>query len=159
MSASLAPSQTGSFDRAFAAPRGGAVASSSEGTRSQRVAWGLAGLAGALAWLALRFWTPLQTGPPICAMREILHIGCPTCGFTRALASLAGGDVGASLAYHPLALPMVLQLTAGWLLWGAGLASDRPLIRGRWIARAAVANAITLLVVWIVRLTLGTVPA
>jgi hypothetical protein len=158
MSASLAPSPSASLDRPFAVPRMDALASKNGRTRSQRVAWALAGLAGALAWLGLRFWTSLETGPPICALRQVLHIGCPTCGFTRALASLAGGDAGVSLGQHPLALPIVLQLAAGWLMWGTGLVRDRSLIRGRWIARAAAANAAALLAVWIVRLALGTVP-
>jgi hypothetical protein len=40
-------------------------------------------------------------------MAAVLHVPCPGCGTTRALALLARGDWGASLRLQPLAVPML----------------------------------------------------
>jgi hypothetical protein len=121
-------------------------------------AWSLSGLAGAAGALALRAWPALAQGPPICAFRQLTHLGCPTCGLTRALASLARGDLAGSIALHPLALPVALQAIVIWALWGAGVVGERSILRQRAIAWIAGANALAFLATWIVRLTLGILP-
>jgi len=51
---------------------------------------------------------PVVLGISSCPVAQFLHAPCPGCGMTRALALLFHGDVGASLAMHPLALPTLL---------------------------------------------------
>ena len=126
---------------------------------SPGTAWWLCGLAAAGAWLALRAWTPVDDpATAMCALRRIAHIGCPTCGLTRALAALARGELGASLALHPMAAVLAIELGAVWAWWGLGLARARSALDQRWIPWAVAANAAAFLVLWVVRLLTGTIP-
>ncbi|MBI5710263.1 MAG: DUF2752 domain-containing protein [Candidatus Eisenbacteria bacterium] len=122
-------------------------------------AWLVCGLAAGAAWLALRAWAPGGAGgEPLCLLRSVAHVECPTCGLTRALALLARGEWRGSLALHPLALPLAVQLLAGWGAWGAALARGRAGFLDRWLPGAVVADACALLAVWGVRLATGTLP-
>ena len=47
-----------------------------------------------------------------CASQHLLGVPCPGCGFTRALVALARGDLGASLGFHPVAVPLLVGLGA-----------------------------------------------
>ena len=134
------------------AARGGLVLPA----RPAWVVWWLCGLAAAGAWLALRAWTP--AGDPVCALRRIAHIGCATCGLTRALAALARGDLGAAFALHPMALVLAAELAAAWGASGLALARNARLADQRWIPWAIAANGAAFLLVWIVRLLTGTIP-
>jgi len=121
--------------------------------------WWLCGLAVAGAWLALRGWTPSgDPGHAVCALRRIAHIGCATCGLTRALAALARGDLGASLAFHPMGLVFAVELAAAWGASGVALARGARLPDQRWIPWVIAANAAAFLLVWVVRLLTGTIP-
>lgn len=51
-----------------------------------------------------------------CLFRFVTSIPCPTCGITRAVISLLSGDLKSSLAYNPMALPVIIGLT-GFLLF------------------------------------------
>jgi hypothetical protein len=122
--------------------------------------WWLAGLVGAGLALALRAWGQLgDTGDSICLLRQVAHLDCPTCGLTRSLVSLARGDWVASLGYHPLGVLLAIQLVAGWVLWGAGLARGRRALPEGWTLRLVVANGGALLALWLVRLITGALPA
>ena len=126
---------------------------------SPATAWWLCGLVAAGAWLALRAWTPVDDpANAMCALRRIAHIGCPTCGLTRALAALAKGELGTSLALHPMAAVLAIELGAVWAWWGLGLARARGALDQRWIPWAVAANAAAFLVLWVVRLLTGTIP-
>jgi hypothetical protein len=127
--------------------------------RARAAPWVGVGLAGAAAWLVLRTWSGLASALPACALREIAGVGCPTCGFTRALVALARGDLHASVAFHPMALAVVAQSLAAWLTWGWSLARGRVGIPDRWIARAVALDFVVGLAVWIARLATGTMPA
>jgi hypothetical protein len=129
------------------------------GRGAQAAMWAAAGVAGAIGGLMLRAGIPIFAGLPPCALRETLHVGCATCGFTRALTALAQGDLAASLALHPLVLPIVVEVAVAWALWGAGLWRGAALIRARWLARAAAATAVAGALIWLVRLATGTLPA
>lgn len=59
----------------------------------------LAVLAGAAVYLML---------PIKCPIKYFLGFDCPTCGMTRAMFALAGGDFQAYLDFNPAALPFVL---------------------------------------------------
>jgi hypothetical protein len=126
---------------------------------SPAAAWALCGLAAAGAWMALRSWTPVDDpAGGVCALRSIAHVGCATCGLSRALAALAAGRLGASLALHPMALVLAIELATAWGWWGARLARGRPGWDQRWIPWAVAANAAAFLLVWVVRLLTGTIP-
>jgi len=120
-----------------------------------RAIWATTTIVGALAWAA---WIGAGTPPgPACLFREIVHLDCPTCGMTRALALLTRGEWRASLAVHPWAPALVLQILAGWLMW------TRWLLRGgaspeRWIPAAVFANGAALIGLWLVRMATGTLP-
>ena len=126
--------------------------------RAAWMVWGLCGLAVVGAWLALRGWTPADPGQAVCALRRIAHIGCATCGLTRALAALARGDLGASLAFHPMVLVLAAELAAAWGASGVALARNTRLPDQRWIPWVIAANAAAFLLVWAVRLLSGTIP-
>ena len=126
---------------------------------SPRTAWWLCGLAAAGAWLALRAWTPVDDPAQVlCALRQFAHIGCPTCGLTRALAALTRGNLGASLVLHPMAVVLAIELAAAWAWWGRALARGQRDLDQRWIPWAIAANAAAFLLVWVVRLLTGTIP-
>jgi len=122
------------------------------------LAWIGAGLGAVATWLVLRSWSGLEAALPACALRQIAHIGCPTCGFTRALVALARGDLSASVALHPMAVAIVSQMLAAWLASGWRLARGRAGLSGRWLAHAVALDAAAGLAVWIVRLATGTIP-
>ena len=117
-------------------------------------------------WLVATLLVPLaavawnaagEPSGPACLLREIAHLDCPTCGMTRALALIAHGQWRASLAVHPWAAALVLQVLAGWLVW------TRWLFRGgtnpeAWIPRVVLLNGAGLLALWILRLATGTLP-
>jgi len=121
--------------------------------------WGLAGLAAVGAVLALRAWgRPGDAGDTTCLLRQAAHVGCATCGMTRALVALARGDWSRSFACHPFGLLLAAQLAAGWLLWGVRLARGGPRLPAGWAPRLAVANGGMLLALWLARLGTGTLP-
>jgi hypothetical protein len=123
--------------------------------RSPWTAWWALGLIAAGVWVALRAWTPL--GDPVCALRQIAHIGCATCGLTRAFTALARGDLGASLAFHPMALVLAGEVAAAWAVWGLALARGAPAPEARGIPRVVAVNALAFLLVWVARLVTGTI--
>lgn len=73
---------------------------------------------------AAAVWPVLPLHPPFaCPMRAITGIPCPLCGMTRACVAAVHGHLGASLAFNPGGLlVMLLALTA--------------LIRPQWLVRA-----------------------
>jgi hypothetical protein len=152
--------------RSAAWPEAGGGVARAAGARSRPspaaappLVWAGAGLLAAAAWLVLRAWSGLETMEPVCALRQIAHIGCPTCGFTHALVALARGEVSASVAFHPMAVAIVSQMLAAWLAWGWSLARGRAAGSGRWLAHAVALDVAAGLAVWIARLATGTIPA
>lgn len=94
-------------------------------------------------------------GVVLCPLRRCTGAYCPGCGGSRAAASLVRGDVVGAWHRHPYVVLLALQL----VVLGA-LALDG---RGRgWIRRHVVAltvvNALGMVALWAVRLTLGDVP-
>lgn len=120
-----------------------------------RAAWLAATILVPLAWAA---WVAAgEPAGPACLLREVAHLDCPTCGITRALALLAGGEWRASLAVHPWGAALVLQALAGWAAW------TRWLFAGgrnpeRWIPPVVLANGVALIALWAARLATGTLP-
>jgi hypothetical protein len=122
------------------------------GMRAIWLATTLAGTLAAAAWIATG-----EPAGPACLFRQIVHVDCPTCGMTRALTLLTRGEWQASLAVHPGAAALVVQVFAAWLAW------TRWLFRGghspdRWIPAAILANGVALIALWLVRLGSGMLP-
>lgn len=118
--------------------------------------WLGAGALLALAGVALAALT--GTGEPVCALRRVAGLECPTCGMTRALGLLARGAWRESLALHPWAAALALQAAAAWALWGAWLAGRLRARPDRWIPAAVGANLAALVLLWLARLATGTLP-
>ena len=74
-------------------------------TRGRRVALLVAGI-----WFITAI--PVVLGVSSCPVARYLHAPCPGCGMTRAIDLLFHGDVAASLAMHPLAVPTLLVQVA-----------------------------------------------
>jgi hypothetical protein len=75
-----------------------------------------------------------------CPIARWLHHPCPGCGMSRAMQLLARGDVGASLAFQPLAVPVALSaallaIATAWVTLRRG--SPMPLHESRF-ARIAI---------------------
>ena len=127
----------------------------------------LAVLAGA-ALLAPTLVRPGAHGPILCPMRRITGVWCPTCGMTRAVGWLVHGDLHQSLRYHPLAPVLLIEgvIVAAFLLYRQRAMRDparapsrgpeRPWAERTGVRAALVANALLVLVVWVVRLTSGS---
>jgi hypothetical protein len=125
--------------------------------RGAWLVWLAAGAALALAWVAMAGSHP-EGGEPLCALRRVGGPACPTCGVTRALALLARGAWRESLALHPWAAALVLQLLCAWALWAAWLAGRLRARPDRWAPHALAANVAALAVLWLARLATGTLP-
>jgi hypothetical protein len=84
-----------------------------------------------LALLALL--PPEGLGIPICLFNLVSGLPCPGCGLTRSMASLAHGDPGAALRFHPAGL-LAFPLLLGLVLLGL-LAPPRREAVARWFER------------------------
>lgn len=97
-----------------------------------------------------------QPLPDVCTFKRYLGIGCPGCGLTRSLISLADGDLSRAWHFNPLGLGVaalfVFQIPYRLLqLWRLrrGLPEWNACRLGSW---ALLVLAIGLFVQWIVRL-------
>ncbi len=79
------------------------LASKEERSTKMRIVLALL-VAGVWGFAAL----PFLSGAARCPTAQLLHRPCPGCGMTRALDLVLHGDVAASLAMHPLAVPSAL---------------------------------------------------
>ena len=141
----------------------------SPSTPSARVGRPLALLAGA-ALLAPTLLRPDGHGPVLCPFRRITGVWCPGCGMTRAFGWLAHGDLHQALRYHPLAPLLLIEgvIGAAFLVYRRRAHRDDPTwlpfhFEGRPGRSTAslfqallVANALLVLVVWVIRLKLGS---
>jgi hypothetical protein len=132
----------------------GRAAAASSGARGAWLFWGLGGAALAATWW-LAAGGALAAGEPLCALRRLAGVECPTCGLTRAMTLLARGAWRESLALHPWALPLALQAFAAWALWGAWLVGRLQVRPDRWIPHVVGANLGALVLLWIARLVGG----
>ena len=111
-----------------------------------------------LGALALWIGSNTEDAPTLCPFALCTGTACPGCGMTRALTSLAQGDLGRALTFHPLVVLVAVQLAVGWgwyLLIGSGRA--RP-IAPRTLDLVLIGNALALVLVWVIRLLSGTLP-
>lgn len=138
--------------------------------------WWATGLGLVALFLTLAFWDPaFAGGPDLCLFHRATGVACAACGLTRAAAALAQGRFAESWRWHPLFAFVAAEAALFWLAWGVALRRGRatdPLpyllqtpespemsALRRLAPRAAIATGLLLLLVWIVRLTTGTLPA
>ena len=95
-------------------------------------------------------------GPVLCPFRACTGMACPGCGLTRAITHAARGDLAGSFRLHPLALPLVALL--GLVLVLRRSPRHRPRI-DRWAAPTALATALVLVAVWLLRWRMGLLDA
>ena len=132
-------------------------------TPSARVGRPLAFLAGA-ALLAPTLLRPAGHGPVLCPFRRITGVWCPGCGMTRAFGWLAHGDLHQALRYHPLAPIFLVEgvIAAAFFLYRRRAHRHDPTRQPELLQSSAlvngvlVANGLLLLVVWVIRLKLGS---
>ena len=91
-------------------------------------------VAGAALVGAAGIWPALPVHPPLaCPLRSLTGIPCPLCGMTRACVAAMHGHLGASLAFNPAGVLVVVAavvavLRPQWLsrlripMWTAALA-------------------------------------
>src|ERR1051325_10531854 len=88
--------------------------------------------------------------PAFCPAWNLFGVPCPFCGMTRSFVCLGHGDLGASLAYHPLD-PALFAATLVFAVAG--------FVRGEWrpsprITRLLAASfAATVATAWVLRLS------
>jgi hypothetical protein len=100
----------------------------------------------------------MTAAPTLCPVALLTGTPCPGCGMTRAVVALARGDLRASWAAHPLAALVVVEgavVAASGALQRLGRIVRPP---ARHVTWAAGLTAGALVVVWLVRYALGTLP-
>ena len=61
----------------------------------------------------------------ICWFHNFTGLPCPGCGLTRAWVTMAHGQLGESLAWHPLG-PLLFVTALGYVIWSSWAARCRP---------------------------------
>lgn len=84
-----------------------------------------------------------------CLVKLLFHVPCPGCGMTRATLRLFHGDVLGSLAYHPVALPGALGLSAATIL-AFTLPEAHP-AWDRFVRVSLTAFGVCLMIAWVLR--------
>jgi hypothetical protein len=82
-----------------------------------------------------------------CISRLAFDVPCPACGLTRAGLALLRGNVGESLHYHPLAIPLLTLFAVACAL---ALTATEP----RWRAFVRLSTGLAaagLVIVWLLR--------
>lgn len=84
---------------------------------------------------------------PTCLVRLAFGVPCPACGLTRAAIAAARLDLGASVRFHPLSLPLIaaVGLTAAMAFFAGDVAWRR------WVPVVTGAAGVALVVVWVLR--------
>jgi len=123
------------------------------------LSWAAVGLAALLAFAGLHFLQfSNEANNSLCFSRRFLNFSCPGCGLTRAFGALADFDLRAAFIYHPLAPIFFLEGVLIWLGWGLVLGGVLRKPSDRAVNRWLFLQLGLLVVVWVVRLTAGTLP-
>jgi hypothetical protein len=111
-----------------------------------------------LAAILLAMATPSDDGVTFCPFALGTGLACPGCGMTRAASLFIRGDLGAAMSYHPLIPVILAQAIVGWG-WFALRRSGRVRpMSSRALNITLFGTALALLVVWGLRLAMGTLP-
>lgn len=99
-----------------------------------------------------------EDGPVLCPFRLCTGGYCPACGSTRSFARFAGADPIGAFRTHPVAALLVVQV-----LVGLTFVLSRPQAAVDWLrprlATLVWLNAGAAIVVWLLRMGLGQIPA
>ncbi len=97
----------------------------------------------------------------LCVVRRVFHIACPGCGLTRSFADLAKGNFIGAFARHPVGPVLALEGILLWAAWGVSLAvTSRSVgVAYRSLNQLLAADAVALIIVWLIRLSTGTLPS
>jgi hypothetical protein len=88
--------------------------------RFERFATAVTGI-GLLGALAIVYsFDPAEGGYPLCLFHQLTGLHCPGCGTLRAIHQLLHGNIGAALAWNPLAVCLLPALAAS-AVWTYGL--------------------------------------
>ena len=110
-----------------------------------------AGLTG-LLWL--KGLHPVLPGPS-CPLRAMTGIPCPTCFLTRATSAALTGNLSDSIQWHAFG-PLVAGGLIAWSVWSI---VHRRLLPRRWPKRPLAVAAVSVLVYWLLRLSLNSWPS
>src|SRR6188472_3962738 len=130
----------------------------------ERALFGATGLLLVALFVALRLLGPERLpASDVCLFHRATGYACPACGMTRAAAAFARGDFHASAAFHPLFPLLAAEAGALLLLWGAelfgGPGARSLAARARAVVpAAAIATGVLMLLLWVGRAALGTLP-
>ena len=105
-------------------------------------------IAGTGALAAVTYASVAVGLPTLCPFRIGTGHACPACGLSRSLFSLIRGDLGQSVRFHPLLIPLGIQVVVIGFLQYKG-------IRFRWRDRLMMANLVVLFGVWAWRWNFG----
>lgn len=103
--------------------------------------------------------SPSDDGPTICPFALCTGSACPGCGMTRAASSLIRGDIGAAMVFHPLVILIALQATGAWIWYVLRRKNRVGPMSQRTLTIILATTGVALVLVWIVRLALGSLPA
>jgi hypothetical protein len=109
---------------------------------------------GPLAVFTAALLLVLLPVPSPCPVRLVLRIPCPSCGLTRAARLALAGDWAGATHMHPLwfvVLPFVSVVAAVECAAYVRTGSWGVLMSRRWVQRAGIAVAASLVVVWVAR--------
>lgn len=113
---------------------------------------------GALGVAGLIVVDPPDDGIPWCPSALMFGVACPLCGLTRGVARFVRGDIGSSVAFHPMAWIVFVVVALAWLAWfgrRAGWWNWRSKTVENWTLAALF---IGLVATWATRAVLGTLP-
>ena len=107
----------------------------------------------------LAVFSPSDDGPTICPFALCTGSACPGCGMTRAASSLIRGDIGAAMVFHPLVILIALQATGAWIWYVLRRKNVVGPMSQRTLTIILATTGVALVLVWIVRLASGSLPA
>lgn len=96
-------------------------------------------------------------GQVLCPYRLATGGWCPGCGCTRALGAFVRGDVGASFAYNPWTMILLVQATA-IVTWMVAAPAKAKAWWRRHANKVLMANLAVGVVIWAARLVTGVIP-
>lgn len=100
----------------------------------------------------------VEDGPTLCPFALCTGTACPGCGMTRAASSVVRGDWGGALTFHPLVFLVLAQLAGAWIWYLLRRSGRVSPIGQRTLNLVLLANLLALVVVWLIRLSAGTLP-
>jgi len=96
-------------------------------------------------------------GPVLCPFRRCTGGYCPGCGGIRAVAAMLKGDLAASWTLHPWVLVIAAQVAVLGAVAATRVVDIRERLR-RFAVPILLANMTFGVVVWIVRISAGSIP-